>query len=115
MQTKKRCKCDSERHYIRDYKEYYRRAGKPKKTLSSKLEEFNQLSPLFTLEMFESALKSLTDMPATSLIDSVVKRINLFSDYIIVYFRLFDIDDESPEKVRISFNVTSPPPNVEKR
>lgn len=81
-----------------------------KKALLSKLEELNQLSPLFTLEMFESALKSLTDMPTASLIDSVVKRIDLFSDYIVVYFRLFDIDDESPEKVRISFNVTSPPP-----
>lgn len=83
-----------------------------KKALSAKLEELNQLSPALTLEMFEGALKCLTDTPTSSLIDSIVKRIDLFSDYIIVYFRLFDIDGEPPEKVKISFNVSSPPPFV---
>lgn len=82
-----------------------------KKALSAKLEELNQLSPTLTLDMFESALKCLTDTPTASLIDSIVKRIDLFNDYIVVYFRLFDIDGESPEKVKISYNVSSPPPN----
>lgn len=77
-----------------------------KKALSIKLEELNQRAPDLTLEMFENALKSLTDIPTTSLIDCVIKRIDLFSDYIIVYLRLFDIDGEPPEKVRISFNVS---------
>ena len=79
------------------------------KALSLKLEELNMRSPALTLEMFESALKCLTDMPTASLIDSVVKRIDLFSDYVIVYFRLFDINGEPPEKAQISFNVSSPP------
>lgn len=81
-----------------------------KKTLSDKLEELNQRSPVLTLEMFESALKCLTDIPTASLIDCIIKRIDLFSNYIIVYFRLFDIDGEPPESVKISFNVSSPPP-----
>lgn len=81
-----------------------------KKALSLKLEELNRLSPSFTLEMFECALKNLADLPSASLIDSIIKQIDLFDDYMIVYFRLFDIDDASPENVRISLNVPSPPP-----
>lgn len=82
-----------------------------KNALSVKLEELNQRSPALTLEMFENALKCLTDIPTASMIDCIIKRIDLFSDYIFVYFRLFDIDGEPPEAVKISFNVSSPPPN----
>lgn len=81
-----------------------------KKALSCKLEEISRLAPCLTLEMFENALKSLVVTPTASLIDSVIKRIDLFSDYIVVYFRFFDIDGDPPEKVRISLNVASPPP-----
>lgn len=84
------------------------------KALSLKLEELNMRSPALTLEMFESALKCLINTPTASLTGSVVKRIDLFSDYVIVYFRLFDIDGEYPEKAQISFNVSSPPPTERK-
>lgn len=73
-------------------------------------------APELTLEMFETAVKNLTAMPTAALIDGVISRIDLFENYIIVYFRLFDVDGTDPDKVRIdltaegSDNGSSPPP-----
>ena len=77
-----------------------------------------QKAPSFTLEMFETAVKNLSTIPSASLIDTVISRIDLFENYIVVYFRLFDVDGSDPEKLKLgfddkgSFNVTSPPPNA---
>ena len=66
--------------------------------------------------MFETAVKCFADSPSAALIDSVIKKIEFYGDYIIVHFRLFDIDPEGdsdrfyPEAVRIEYNVSSPPP-----
>jgi hypothetical protein len=73
-------------------------------------------APELTLEMFETAVKNLTAIPTATLIDSVISRIDLFENYMIVYFRLFDVNGTDPDKVRIdltaesSDNVSSPPP-----
>ena len=67
--------------------------------------------------MFETAVKCFADSPSAALIDSVIKKIEFYGDYIIVHFRLFDIDPEGdsdrfyPEAVRIEYNVSMPPPN----
>lgn len=74
-------------------------------------------APDLTLEMFETAVKNLTTTPTAALIDSVISRIDLYEKYIVVYFRLFDVDGNAPEKVEVPFeckgsdNGSSPPPN----
>lgn len=76
-----------------------------------------QKVPVLTLKMFEAAVKNLTAVPTISLIDTVVKRIDFYNDFIVVYFRLFDVDENSQEKINIdivesSYKVSSPPPNA---
>lgn len=71
-----------------------------KAALTCKLDDLNRRSPDLSLEMFESTLKTLVYTPTASLIDSVIKRIDLFDDYIVVYFRFFDVDGELLEMVR---------------
>lgn len=76
-----------------------------------------QKAPELTLEMFETAVKNLAAVPCANLIDSVISRIDLFDDHIIVYFRLFDIDGSEPEKIQVALSElcsdkgASPPPN----
>ena len=73
-------------------------------------------APKFTLEMFETAVKNLTATPTATLIDTVISRIDLYEKYIVVYFRLFDVDGNDPEKVEVPFeckgsgNVPCAPP-----
>lgn len=76
-----------------------------------------QRVPQFTLEMFENAVNNLALTPSATLIDTVISRIDFYKNYIVVYFRLFDVDGTAPEKTDIpfdakgSFNISSPPPN----
>lgn len=75
-----------------------------------------QRAPKFTLEMFVTAVKNLADTPSATLINTIISRIDYLHDFIIVYFRLFDVDGSDPEKIEIPFNikgacnVSSPPP-----
>ena len=75
-----------------------------------------QRAPKFTLEMFVTAVKNLADTPSATLINTIISRIDYLHDFIIVYFRLFDVDGSDPEKIEIPFNikgacnVASPPP-----
>ena len=75
-------------------------------------------APKFTLEMFETAVKNLTETPSAALINTVISRIDYFKDFIVVYFRLFDVDGSDPDKLKLPFdskvacNVSSPTPNV---
>lgn len=86
-----------------------------KSSLASRLDVLKSEAPQLTLEMFETAVKCFADSPSAALIDSVIKKIEFYGDYIIVHFRLFDIDPEGdsdrfyPEAVRIEYNVSSPP------
>ena len=74
-----------------------------KKGLISKVEELSARAPELTEEMFEVAVCSLAERPSEALLSTVVKRIELFEDHIAVYFRLFDIDGNSPEKISRDF------------
>ena len=75
-----------------------------------------QRAPKFTLEMFVTAVKNLADTPSATLINTIISRIDYLHDFIIFYFRLFDVDGSDPEKIEIPFNikgacnVASPPP-----
>lgn len=75
-------------------------------------------SPELTLEMFETAVKNLKETPSAVLVDTIISRIDLYSKHLVVYFRVFDVDGNDPEKVEIPFdpkcsdNVSSPPPHT---
>ena len=70
-----------------------------KKLLLIKKTELSSRAPELTEEMFVAAVKCLVDEPSEALLTTIVKRIELNGDYITVYFRLFDVDGESPEKI----------------
>lgn len=70
-----------------------------KKILITKKAELSTRAPELTEEMFITAVKCLADEPSDMLFKTIVKRIELNGDYITVYFRLFDIDNEPPEKI----------------
>lgn len=70
-----------------------------KKLLLIKKTELSSRAPELTEEMFVAAVKCLADEPSEALLTTIVKRIELNGDYITVYFRLFDVDGESPEKI----------------
>ena len=77
-----------------------------------------QRAPEFTLEMFMAAVKNLAETPSATLVNTVISRIDYFHDYIVVYFRLFDVDGSDPDKIKIPFNskdkcnIASPPPTT---
>lgn len=86
---------------------------KQKENLTEKVNSLNYKAPKFTLDMFETAVKCFSDSPSASLIDSVIKRIEYYDEYVIVWFRLFDVDGENPEHIEVpigAYNVSSPPP-----
>ena len=78
-----------------------------KRILTIKKAELSARAPELTEEMFITAVKCLADEPSEALLTTIVKRIELHKDYITVYFRLFDVDGEPPEKISSKIRCSS--------